>query len=86
MTHDQFVQDLQDVEWIIQSMPGDGQRQLDALAARYWLAPPPIIGIKATMCNRMRLLTHDLVGKLRTLGTQSWRSKTNETLSAISKF
>ncbi len=38
---DQFIEDLADLEWIIKSLPHDGQKQLDELAARYQMAPPP---------------------------------------------
>jgi hypothetical protein len=79
VTLDQFLEDLQDVEWIIKSMPSDGQQQLDVLAARYCLAPPPVIGKRATMWYRMRLLTHDWSENWGRLALyQHWRSKTNE--------
>lgn len=59
LTHDQFLRDLQEVEWIIKGVPGDGQPQLERLAARYQGAPPPPQGKRATMWYRMRLLTLD---------------------------
>jgi len=59
MTVEQFLEDLQDLEWIIKSIPHDGQQQLDQLAARYQLAPPPAQDHRATMWYRMRLLTLD---------------------------
>lgn len=59
LTVDQFREDLLDLEWIIKSVPHDGQAQLDRLAARYQLAPPPAQDHKATMWYRMRLLTLD---------------------------
>jgi hypothetical protein len=37
---DQFLEDLEAVEWIIKSIPSDGQVQFDALATRYQFAPP----------------------------------------------
>jgi transposase-like protein len=81
VTLDQFLDDLQEVEWIIKSMPYDGQQQLDTLAARYRLAPPPVIGKRATMWYRMRLLTHDWSENWSRLALyQRWRSETNATL------
>jgi hypothetical protein len=59
MTVEQFVEDLGDLEWIIQSVPHDGQAQLDELAARYQLAPPPPQDHRAGMWYHMRLLTLD---------------------------
>lgn len=81
LTHDQFLQDLQEVEWIIKSMPFNGQTQFETLAARYRFAPPPAQGKKATMWYRMRLLTHDWSENWARLALyQSWRGKTNEKL------
>ncbi len=81
MRLDQFREDLQDLEWIIQSMPHDGQVQLDQLAARYQLAPPPSQGHKATMWYRMRLMTLDWSENWSRLALyQSWRSEQNEKL------
>lgn len=81
VTLDQFLEDLQEVEWIIKSMPFDGQTQLDRLAARYRLAPPPVIGKKATMWYRMRLLTHDWSENWARLALyQHWRGAQNEKL------
>lgn len=59
MTVEQFLEDLQDLEWIIKSLPHDGQHQLEQLAARYQLAPPPPQDHRASMWYRMRLLTLD---------------------------
>jgi transposase-like protein len=59
VTLDEFLEDLQDVEWIIKSVPANGQAQLDQLAARYQGVPPPAQGQKATMWYRMRRLTLD---------------------------
>lgn len=59
LTVEQFLEDLQDLEWIIKSVPHDGQRQLDQLAARYQLAPPPPQDHRASMWYRMRWLTLD---------------------------
>lgn len=81
MTLDQFLKDLQDLEWIIKSVPFNGQTQLDHLAERYRFAPPPTQGKKATMWYRMRLLTHDWSENWTRLALyQSWRSANDETL------
>lgn len=81
MTLDQFLEDLQEVEWIIKSMPWDGQQQLERHAARYQGAPPPAQGKKATMWYRMRLLTLDWSENWARLALyQKWRSENNEKL------
>lgn len=81
LTVDQFLEDLDTVEWIIKSMPANGQAQLQALAARYQGAPPPAIGKKATMWYRMRLLTLDWSENWARLALyQAWRGEQNETL------
>lgn len=81
MTVDQFLEDLDMVEWIIKSVPSDGQAQLQALAARYQGAPPPAIGKKATMWYRMRLLTLDWSENWARLAFyQAWRAAKNEKL------
>jgi hypothetical protein len=59
VTVDQFLEDLEDLERIIKSIPADGQARLLALATRYQRAPPPAQDQKATMWYRMRLLTLD---------------------------
>jgi transposase-like protein len=59
VTVDQFIQDLTTLEWVIKSVPTNGQAQLEELAARYQWAPPPSQGGSATMWYRMRLLTLD---------------------------
>jgi transposase-like protein len=41
MTVDQFLEDLDTLEWVIKGVPHDGQKQLAGLAARYQMAPPP---------------------------------------------
>jgi hypothetical protein len=81
MTLDQFREDLQDLEWIIQSVPHAGQQQLDALAARYQLAPAPAQGHRASMWYRMRLLTLDRSENWSRLALyQTWRGGQNEKL------
>lgn len=81
LTLDQFLEDLDTVEWIIKSMPADGQAQLQELAARYQGAPPPAIGKKATMWYRRRLLTLDWSENWARLALyQHWRSETKEKL------
>lgn len=81
LTVDQFLEDLDTVEWIIKSMPANGQTQLQELAARYHGAPPPAIGKRATMWYRMRLLTLDWSENWARLALyQRWRSENNEKL------
>ncbi|HZQ05976.1 MAG TPA: hypothetical protein VFD70_05310 [Anaerolineae bacterium] len=81
MTLDQFLDDLQDLEWIIKSVPFNGQPQLDQLAERYRLAPSPAQGKKASRWYRMRLLTHDWSENWARLALDhSWRSKNKEAL------
>lgn len=81
MTVDQFIQDLTTLEWLITSMPHDGQAQLQDLAARYQEAPPPPQGGKATMWYRMRLLTLDWSENWARLALyQHWRGAQNEKL------
>lgn len=81
MSVDQFLEDLQDLEWIIKSVPHDGQRQLDQLAARYQLAPPPPQDHRATMWYRMRLLTLNWSEDWQRLALYlSWRGDDNAKL------
>jgi transposase-like protein len=81
MTVEQFLEDLQDLEWIITNLPHDGQQQLDELAARYQLAPPPPQDGRATMWYRMRLLTLDRSENRKRLAfSLSWRGDENEKL------
>ncbi len=81
LTVDQFLEDLQDLEWIIKSVPHDGQQQLDQLAARYQMAPPPPQDHKASMWYRMRLLTLDWSEHWSRLAFyQTWRGTNNEKL------
>lgn len=81
LTVEQFLEDLADLEWIIKSMPHDGQKQLDELAVRYQLAPPPPQDHKATMWYRMRRVTLDWSENWKRLAFYlSWRSEKNEKL------
>lgn len=81
LTVEQFLEDLQDVEWIIKSIPYNGQQQLDALAARYQAAPPPTQEHRASMWYRMRRLTLDWSEHWQRLALyQSWRGPQNEKL------
>ena len=81
LTLDQFLEDLDSIEWIIKSMPANGQTQLQELAARYQGAPPPSIGKRATMWYRMRRLTLDWSENWARLALyQHWRSEQNEKL------
>ncbi len=81
MTVDQFIQDLTTLEWLIKSMPHNGQVQLQAMAERYQGAPPPPQGGKATMWYRMRLLTLDRSENWARLALyQHWRGDENEKL------
>lgn len=57
---EQFVADLETVQWLVEAHPHDGQEQLEALHQHYCQAPAPREGEKATMWYRMRLLTLDL--------------------------
>lgn len=81
MTVEQFLKDLQDLAWLIKSMPHDGQQQLDQLAARYQLAPPPPQDQRATMWYRMRLLTLNWSEDWQRLALyRSWRGDDNAKL------
>jgi transposase-like protein len=80
-TVDQFLEDLQDLEWIIKSVPSDGQAQLEQLAARYQGAPPPPQGGKASMWYRMRRLTLDWSENWSRLALyQHWHGEKNAKL------
>ncbi len=81
MTVEQFLEDLGDLEWIIKSVPHDGQAQLDQLAARYRMAPPPPQDHRASMWYRMRLLTLDWSENWSRLAFyQTWRGARQEKL------
>lgn len=81
LTVEQYLEDLADLEWIIKSVPHDGQKQLAALAARYQMAPPPPQAHRASMWYRMRLLTLDWSENWSRLAFyQTWRGAKNETL------
>jgi hypothetical protein len=81
LTVAQFVEDLQDLEWIIKSIPHDGQAQSDTLAARYQIAPPPSQDHRASMWYCMRLLTLDRSGHFKRLAMYlSWRGAQNAKL------
>lgn len=87
LTVDQFLEDLDTVEWIIKSMPANGQAQLQELTAHYQGAPPPSIGKRATMWYRMRLLTLDWSENWARLALyQSWRSAQNEKLDGTNNI
>jgi transposase-like protein len=78
---DQFLEDLDSVEWIIKSIPSNGQAQLDVLATRYQFAPPPGQGHRATMWYRLRRLTLDWTENWPRLALhQHWRSEQGEEL------
>lgn len=81
LTVDHFLDDLEDLEWMIQSLPHDGQQQLEALAARYQLAPPPPQDHRASMWYRMRLLTLKWSENWKRLAFfRSWRGTHGESL------
>jgi transposase-like protein len=84
LTHlkvEQFLDDLDTVEWIIKSVPHDGQAQLEQLWERYRLAPPPTYGHRASMWYRLRRLTLDWAENWARLSLfQTWRSRTNRKL------
>lgn len=78
---DQFLTDLQQLEEVIKGLPHDGQQQLNALAERYQVAPPPKPQAKASMWYRMRLLTLDWSENWsRLVRFQAWRGAHNEKL------
>ncbi|MCA1554568.1 MAG: transposase, partial [Chloroflexi bacterium] len=77
----QFLADLQQVEEIIKGLPHDGQQQLAGLTERYQCAPPPKPHAKASMWNRMRLLTLNWSQHWsRLIRFQSWRGTHAEKL------
>jgi transposase-like protein len=81
LTVDQFLEDLDALEWIIKSLPHDGQAQLDQLAARYQMAPPPTQDHRASMWYRMRLLSLDWSEHWKRLSLYlSWRGANGEKL------
>ncbi len=81
MTVEQFLEDLGDLEWIIKGVPHDGQAQLDRLAARYQMAPPPPQDHRASMWYRMRLLTLDWSENWSRLAFyRTWRGPKHEKL------
>ncbi len=81
LTVEQFLEDLGDREWIIQGVPHAGQAQLDRLAARYQMAPPPSQDHRASMWYRMRLLTLDWSENWSRLAfDRTWRGAKNEKL------
>jgi len=55
-----FLADLEKVQWLIETHPHDGQKQLEELHLAYCQAPAPREGEKASMWYRMRLLALDL--------------------------
>lgn len=81
LTVEQFLEDLQELEWIIKSLPSNGQSQLDVLAARYQMAPPPSQDHRASMWYRLRLLTLDWSEHFQRLSLYlSWRGDQNAKL------
>lgn len=81
LTRDQFLEDVQDLEFIVKSVPHDGQAQLARLAARYQPAPPPPQDHRASMWYRMRLLTLDWSENWKRLSLYlSWRGEHGEKL------
>jgi hypothetical protein len=57
---EQFLTDLETVQWLVETHPHDGEAQLEALHLAYCQAPAPREGERATIWYRMRLLTLDL--------------------------
>ncbi len=81
LTVEQLLEDLGDLEWIIKGVPHDGQAQLDRLAARYQMAPPPPQDHRASMWYRMRLLTLDWSEHWSRLAFyRTWRGPKHEKL------
>jgi transposase-like protein len=77
----QFLDDLQQLEEVIKSLPHDGQQQLDLLASRYQSAPAPTPGHKASMWYRMRMLTLNWSENWSRLTRfQSWRGAQSQKL------
>lgn len=80
-TWDQFAEDLSTVEGIMCGIPSNGQRQLEALLARYQDAPPPAQGKRATMWYRFRRLVLDWYENWARLSFyQRWRSQSGKKL------
>ena len=76
-----FLADLEQVQWLIENHPADGQKRLRELHRAYCHAPPPKEGEKATMWYRMRLLTLDLWNHWSRLTLyQRWRGPQGERL------
>lgn len=57
---EQFLTDLETVQWLVETHPHDGEVQFEALHLAYCQAPAPREGERATIWYRMRLLTLDL--------------------------
>ena len=75
----QFLTDLQQLEEVIKGLPHDGQQQLNTLAERYQVAPPPKPKGKASMWYRLRLLTLDWSENWSRLARfQAWRGARQE--------
>ncbi len=51
---EQFLADLEKVQWLVEAHPHDGQEQLEALHQYYCQAPAPREGEKASMWYRIR--------------------------------
>jgi len=49
VTIEQFLNDLQQLQWIVEAHPHDGAERLEQLHLRYCHAPLPRQGEKATM-------------------------------------
>lgn len=87
LTLDQFLEDLDTLEWIVKSVPADGHLQLERLWERYRLAPPPTYGHRATMWYRFRQLALDWSENWARLALYlHWRSKTGQSLDGTNNM
>ena len=78
---EQLLSDLEEVQWIIEGHPHDGQERLEGLYQRYCAAPAPREGEKATLWYRMRLLTLHLWDNWSRLTLyQRWQGSEGERL------
>ena len=81
---EQFVADLETVQWLVETHPYDGKEQLERLHQLYCQAPAPREGGKATMWYRMRLLTLDLWDDWSRLTLyQRWQGSAGERLDGL---
>jgi transposase-like protein len=81
ITPEQFLDDLERLQWLTETHPHDGVDQLEHLHLRYCHAPPPRKGEEATTWYSMRLLTLHLWDNWDRLTLyQRWKGPNNEQL------